>query len=285
MRQDEHDMVKLNQEKNTANQSRRSFLRKSGSIAAATTLAIGGSGVAIAEDEFCEFRQDHSTETILEETKHESPVFITESRIPGPTAVIVGGLQGIEPVGWHTANKIRKWSIDSGKLVLLPEVNPVAIERRTYTNDNGDLNDKFPSGRAPTTKLARAIWEVVENADPDVFFSLHSSHGIYHVNDGPNGVGQAIFPTDDGNARQKAGKTIQAVNNQLDSYRSIYDYTLGNTLNGDRPLLTHKVAGDLDIPGYLIEATRYGTKLKTRTAWSAAIVGHLLQQSGIKVKP
>ncbi|RBI60830.1 deacylase [halophilic archaeon] len=215
----------------------------------------------------------------------EFPSYTIESKIPGPTVVVVGGLQGNEPVGWNTANKIRQWSIDSGKLVVLPQVNPVAIQRGTYVGRNGDLNDHFPPGRKPTTKLARAVWSQVKQANPDVFFSLHSSHGILGVKEGPDGVGQAIYPTYIGQARKNASQTVQFMNKQyLDSMRPVYDFKIGNTLDADRPLLTHKVAGDLKIPGYLVETTRYGTDLKTETKWMTAMVANLIRQSGIDIQ-
>ena len=168
---------------------------------------------------------------------------------------------------------------------MLPAVNPVAIQRGTYVGRNGDLNDLFPSGREPSSKLARAIWRRIEQADPDVFVSLHSSKGILDVDEGPSGVGQAVYPTDAGQARQQASQSVQYMNRQYgDSFRSLSEFKVGNTLDGDRPLLTHKVAADLEIPGYLIEATRYGTTLTTRTKWATALVADLIQQSGIDIE-
>ncbi|GAA0239830.1 deacylase [Haladaptatus pallidirubidus] len=260
-------------------------MTKSAGIAAFSTLGVSQVGKVLGDDdEFCPIRQSHSKETILEGTKEEVEVHTTESRIPGPTAVVVGGLQGIEPATWQTVYDVHDWSINSGKLVLLPEANPVAIRNNTYINENGDLNDQFPPGRTPKTKLAQALWEVIEEADPDVFISLHSSHGILWEREGPNGVGQAIYPTYVDGAREDARRTVEYMNQRLDSFRSLYDFKVGNTLHGIRPLLTHKVAADLQIPGFLIEATRYGTNLATRVQWEKAIVAHLLEQNGMGIK-
>ncbi|MFH5801530.1 deacylase [Haladaptatus sp. CMAA 1911] len=270
---------------NLKDHSRRTFLRKSGGIAAVSALGISQVGSVMADgNEFCPIRQTHSEDTILEGTKEEVPVYINKSRIPGPTTVLVGGVQGNEPAGWRTAHAVKDWSIDSGKLVVLPEINPVAIRRGTYINNNGDLNDQFPPNRRPTTQLARALWDYIVDTDPDLFFSLHSSRGILHESEGPAGVGQAIYPTYIDGARNDARNTVRQINKSLDSYRSIYDFKVGNTLYGVRPRLTHKVAADLQIPGFLIEATRYKTSLDTRVKWEQEIVAHLLSQNGMKVK-
>lgn len=277
-------MKQDNQDSSISNHSRRSFLRKAGTTAAVSALGVSQIGTVMGEsDEFCPIRQSHSEETILEGTEEEVTIYTTESRIPGPTAVVVGGVQGNEPATWKTAHAVQNWDINSGKLIVLPEINPVAIRRGTYVNENGDLNDQFPPGRRPTTKLAQALWQTIKAADPDVFFSLHSSQGILHEFEGPPGVGQAIYPTYIDGARADASNTVQHMNHRLNSHRSIYDFKVGNTLYGIRPLLTHKVAADLQIPGFLIESTRYGTTLETRVQWEKAIVAHLLKQNGMKV--
>lgn len=265
--------------------SRRSFLSKSAGIAALSTLGVSQVGNVLADDdEFCEIRQSHSKDTILDGTEEEVNIYSTKSRIPGPTAVVVGGIQGIEPATWKTADAVQDWAINSGKLIVLPEVNPVAIRNETYVNENGDLNDQFPPGETPNTKLAQAIWRVIQEVDPDVFISLHSSQGILWEPEGPVGFGQAIYPTYVDGARADARRTAKYMNQQFDSMRSLYDFKVGNTLYGVRPLLAHKVAADLQIPGFLIETTRYGTELETRVRWEKAIVAHLLEQNGMGIK-
>ena len=242
--------------------SRRSFLKKTGGVAAVSAIGISQVGSVTADNEFCPFRQTHSEDTILPGTEQEVDVFVNESQIPGPTAIVCGGIQGNEPAGWHTANAVREWAINAGKLVVLPELNPIAIQRGTYVNDNGDLNDQFPPGKEPKTELAQAIWSYIEDTDPDVTINLHSSHGILHESVGPYGVGQAIYPTYIDGAQEAARNTVEYMNSRFDSDRSIYDFKVGNTLYGVRPLLTHKVAADLQIPGFIVEATRYGTNLR-----------------------
>ncbi|MFH5801303.1 M99 family carboxypeptidase catalytic domain-containing protein [Haladaptatus sp. CMAA 1911] len=254
--------------------TRRSFLRFTG--AAVTTsafLAAQGKSNAAIRTKF----------TIREDTPDETDVYVTDTQKSGPTAVVVGGIQGNEPAGYKAARDIKTWSIDQGTLVTIPQANPVANRRGTYFNDKGNLNRKFPPGKTPTTPLARAIWGVIASYDPDVVINLHSSRGIYQEDVGPNGVGQAIYPTTASGAAQDAANTKGYMNlyHLDDSLPDYYRFKRGNLIGGTRPLLIHKVDADLGEPGFIVESTRYGTDLQTRTRWELNIVRHLLGRQGI----
>lgn len=258
----------------SCNRTRRSFLRFTG--AAATTsafLATQGTSDATIRTEY----------TIREDTPDETDVYITDTQRSGPTAVVVGGIQGNEPAGYEAAEDIKTWSIDRGTLVTIPRANPVAIRRGTYFNDNGNLNRKFPPGETPTTPLARTIWGVLTSYDPDVVINLHSSRGIYREDVGPDGVGQAVYPTTVSGAARDAVRTKEYMNRYHldDSFPDHYRFKRGNLIDGDRPLLIHKVDADLNEPGFIVETTRYGTDLQTRTRWELNIVRHLLGRHGI----
>ena len=256
-------------------QTRRSFLRRTG-LAVGTMPAIlatqGTSQAAI-----------QTTYTIRDDTPDETDVYITDTQNSGSTAVVVGGIHGNEPAGYEAAEDIKTWSIDQGTLITIPQANPVAIQRGTYSNDNGNLNRKFPPGEEPTTPLARAIWGVIASYDPDVVINLHSSKGIYREDVGPDGTGQAIYPTTASGAAQDAVSTKEYMNQYHldDSLPNYYRFKRGNLIDGDRPLLIHKVDADLNQPGFIVETTRYGTDLQTRTAWELNIVRHLLRRFGI----
>jgi hypothetical protein len=254
--------------------SRRTFLQAGTAVVAATTLGYSATGLggAISTD----------TYKIREGTEDETEVVVIDSGTSGPTAVVVGGMHGNEPAGYKAAAKMRDWSIDEGKLVLIPRSNPTAIEDDTYTNDNGNLNRQFPPGEEPKTPLARAIWGVITDHDADVVFNLHSSKGIYKEDVGPDGVGQAIYPTTIDDAAQNATSAAEYMNeNYLGDRADYYKFKRGNMIDGDRPLLIHKVNSDLKKPGFIVETTRYETSLETRIDWELHIVEYLLSQYSI----
>lgn len=290
-----------------ASNSRRSFLGRTAGIAVGAVAGLSMAGNAAAAGEACpteeietvdeeeedEIKQTedqqevvetanghgHERFTIVEGTPYETPVHVVDAPNPGPTAVVTGGVHGNEFAGMEAAREITGWELQSGRLVVIPESNAVAVQQGTYTSPAGDLNQQFPSGRVPTTAHARAIWDVITDYDADVVIDLHTSRGIYGAG-GPSGVGQAIFPT-------PAGRSIASdVRNTVNAahfdgtWAPSYGYTIGNTMTGVRSRLIHKVGGDLGVPGFLIEATRHGTNLDQRVEWLTANVAAILERTG-----
>ncbi|XVH33235.1 M99 family carboxypeptidase catalytic domain-containing protein (plasmid) [Haloferacaceae archaeon DSL9] len=217
--------------------------------------------------------------TIRDGTRDRTKVYVTEAAASGPTAFVIAGQQGDEPSGWMAANEIAQWEVESGKLVVVPEANPAAIQNRTYTTDEGNLNRQWTIGSDPTTDLARAIWDVVEDHDPDVFFDLHSSYGIYDSDWGPGGIGQSIHPTPHDYAPQRASSAATYINRNFlpSTYRDEYDFQRGPYTEGELPTFTGKVAADLGKPGFLVESTRYRTPLDRRIIWSRRVVTDVLR--------
>ena len=255
--------------------NRRKFLQLG--TAAITATTFGSAAIGLTE------ASSTNTYKIREGTPDETEVVIIDSGSPGPTAVIVGGMHGNEPAGYKAPQKMRNWSIDEGKLVLIPKSDPVAIKRDTYSNDRGNLNRQFPPGKDPKTPLARAIWKVITDHDADLVFNLHSSKGIYKSDVGPDGVGQAIYPTTADGAKEDATKAAAYMNRNYlgDSRADYYRFKRGNMIRGTRPLLIHKVDADLHIPGFIVETTRYKTDLDTRINWTLHIVQYILSRHSI----
>ncbi|XVH33493.1 succinylglutamate desuccinylase/aspartoacylase family protein (plasmid) [Haloferacaceae archaeon DSL9] len=265
--------IRSEHEPNESNRgrSRRSFLAKTGGFAAA--LSVGTVGVKNAAAHEIEWY------AIRDGTRDRTTVYVTEANRSGPTVFVIGGQHGDEPSGWMAANEIAQWQLESGKLVVVPEANPVAIRDRTYTTDEGNLNRQWTIGSDPATPLSRAIWGVVEDHDPDVFFDLHSSFGIYGSDWGPDGIGQAVFPTPHDYAPRLASYASTYVNRNFipDSYRDEYDFQRGPTREGDLPRFIHKVAADLEKPGFVVESTRYETPLDRRVIWTRRVVTDVLR--------
>lgn len=258
---------------------RRTFL-------AASAAALGGSvlvetvGKTAATTSTEPGGGTRTTETLLPGTKYASDVVRIDAPNDGPTAVVLGGVHGDEPSGYRAASDVASWAYDAGTVVVLPEANQPAIERGTRENDNGDLNRKFPSGRAAETKLARAIWQLIEEAAPDVVLDLHSSKGVYRTHN--SAVGQAIFPTVVDPAPAYAQTAIDSANDTVVPwYMPYHEYEFGHPLDGSSPLLIRKVAGDLGLPGYIVESTKFLLDPSTAAQWTSFIAETLLAKHGI----
>lgn len=216
-------------------------------------------------------------------TPYETNVHVVEADQQGPTAVVIAGMHGDEPAGFQAAHDMVEWQLNRGTLVIVPEADAEAVERGTRHSSVGYLNRQFPTGREPTSALARDLWDTVTLHDPELVIDMHSSRGIWNSEIGYDGYGQAIFPTSASGTRENADKAATSLNNHaLGDYPDSHQFTVGNTLTGERPLLIHKVAGDLQRAGYITEVTKDDTTLTDRREWSKWIVAALLRLHGIE---
>lgn len=252
--------------------SRRSALSLAAGCAV-TSIGVatvsGGADEGVTRDSFA----------ILEGTDRETTVYVTSADAEGPTVVVTGGVHGNEVAGYVAAGGIADWTIDAGTLVVIPETNAVAIERGTRTDDDGvDLNRQFPEGTAPRTELARAVWNVVSEYDPDVVVDLHESTGIY-AGDPVDGVGQAIFTSSDDDAVAAAMDATDYVNaNYVDDPAHAFQTGPFSSPNSNpQGLLVHKSARDLDAEAFLVETLSTDIDLDTRVQWHSAIVERLVE--------
>lgn len=225
----------------------------------------------------------HPDEIIMSDTRFETGVYISGSG--GPTAVIVAGQHGDEVTAQYAALLLTRVVPQTGTLVIIPLANAPAIRQNVRATEYGNLNRDWPSGREPTSELARAIWSVITSHDPDIAFDLHSSKGLYAEYDGfCQGVGQAIFPTRQG--EPTADQIIDVLNqNYIESmgYSSKYEFLKGNLQVGISPLLSQKFGADLNIPSWLIETTECRTTLSDQITWHLIAVLGSLRRHGFEI--
>ena len=253
--------------------SRRSVLSLAGgcALAGVATAAAGGAREGDADE------LSRESFVVREGTPEETTVYVTTADADGPTAVVVGGVHGNEVAGYAAAGAIADWGIDAGTLVAIPEANAVAIERGTRTDDDGvDLNRQFPEGSEPETALARALWNVIAEYDPDIVIDLHESTGVY-ANDPVDGVGQAIFHSDGAAGADARDAARYVTRNYVDDPDLAFQtgpFTGPNT--DPTGLLVHKAARDLGADAFLAETLSTDVPLETRVQWHTAIVERLL---------
>lgn len=262
---------------------RRRFLARAGSAAALGATGLLAASRADDDDVSAAAAVDNETSsyTLLSGTRYATKVFVRTADPASPTALVVGGMHGDEESGYRAAGDVARWPLRSGTLVAIPRANRVAIRNDRREGAHGDLNRAFPTGERPTTKLARAIWRVVERHDPDVVLDLHSSVGIYRLH--TDSVGQVLWPTDDGKAATYADRTAAHLNDAVVPWSMPYhDYRVGGRLTGGSPMLVHKVAGDLDRPGYIVETTDFLLDEGTQVRWTRRAAADLLARHGVE---
>ncbi len=253
--------------------TRRTFLTAVG------CTGLLGLGVAQSSGE-SETDLSRDSFTLMSGTEDATKVYVTTASESGPTALVVGGVHGNEEAGYVAAEDIAGWSIKRGQLVTIPKTNAEAVAQDSRTADGeDDLNRQFPTGEEPTTELARNIWGVVEEYEPDIVIDLHESVGIYD-GDMVGGVGQAIFTSWDEKAGTDAAKAADYLNENYVS-RDGYDFSVdafSASSNEPSGLLAHKAARDADALAFLAEVTSKETSLDKRVKWHTELVRQLVEE-------
>lgn len=219
----------------------------------------------------------------MEGTNRETAVYEVNGSQEGPTAVILGGMHGNEINGYRVAADATNWEIDAGRLLVIPLANIVAIERNSRRGPDGDLNRLFPSREEPESALARAIWRVIEDADPDVVIDLHRSRGLFNTHH--RWVGQVILRTNADGTADTANDVIEYMNDRyVPRTMRFHRFTTTSMHDIDRGsgLLIQKVHHDMGAPGFLIELTDFLLDLNTQLRWTTTITERLLEQYGIQ---
>lgn len=237
------------------------------------------------EDARDALNRDRVVETLVEGTDRETVVYEITGPEEGPTAVILGGMHGNEVNGYRVAADATNWEIDAGRLIVIPLANVVAIERNSRRGPDGDLNRSFPSGQEAQSELARAIWNVVEDADPDVVIDLHRSRGLFNTH--RRWIGQVILTTKTRGERSvdTTGHVIDHLNDHhVPRTMRFHRFTAVNIHDIDRGsgMLVQKVQHELSGGAFLVESTDFLLDLETQLRWTTAATERLLEQTGIQ---
>ena len=152
----------------------------------------------------------------------ETPFYIYDTNIDGPTVLIVGGMHGNEPAGAEAAEHIRHWPITRGRMVVVPRTNPPALAADTRNipgkpSGAGNLNRNFPTtnpARGYVGPTARSLWEFLVVLKPDWVLDLHEGTD-FHVSN-PNSVGSSIIHVNDEHTTPFATRMIATVNADID---------------------------------------------------------------------
>ena len=104
-----------------------------------------------------------------------------DSGVPGPTLLVIGGIQGDEPGGFNAASLlVTDYHITRGQLWVVPNLNFESIIKRSR-GVHGDMNRKFKDIRQtdPEYKLVQKIKSIITNKHVDIILNLHDGSGFY----------------------------------------------------------------------------------------------------------
>lgn len=122
------------------------------------------------------------------------------SHVGGKTLLVIGGIQGDEPGGFHAASLLAtRYNFTKGNVWVVPNLNFLSIIKRSR-GVYGDLNRKFAtlSPQDPESSLVSRVKSIITDPEVDVVMNLHDGSGFYdpvYIDKmrNPNRWGQSII--------------------------------------------------------------------------------------------
>ncbi len=145
-------------------------------------------------------------------TPQELEVFRIYGRNPGPTVMIMGGIQGDEPGGFLSAELYADLALKKGNLIVVPRANfrSVVLNNR---GPAGDMNRKFEDTlpHEPETNVVDILKSLM--AESDFLLNLHDGSGFYRPaweSDmaNPKRYGQCIITDSGAYIHEASGRTL-----------------------------------------------------------------------------
>lgn len=217
--------------------------------------------------------------TILAGTAYATEIIEIDSGVTGPTVWISGGVHGSELAGWKAAERIAKWTVSRGRLIVVPHANKAAVrQQRRAAQGGADLNRQFPqrAGQKPQGALATALWQELQRYKPDWVFDLHEALGNRNLS--KDSVGQTIIAYPRTAMINMANQAVQQVNRGLSSTRRFQ--VIRNPVHGS---LAHAAGHVLGANAAIVETSRT-FKLEDRINWHLQIMRTVLERLNMQPK-
>lgn len=113
-------------------------------------------------------------------TAYELSIYKIQGKKPGPTLMLIGGIQGNEPGGFLSADLYADMSLEKGNLIVVPRANFYSIIMNER-GPNGDMNRKFAHEEneySMEDKIVTILKKLI--AESDYLLNLHDGAGYYH---------------------------------------------------------------------------------------------------------
>ena len=224
-------------------------------------------------------------------------------REPGPTVMIMGGIQGDEPGGFLGADLYADVSLKRGNLIVLPRANFRSITMFSR-GAAGDMNRKFQAdlSRDPDRDLVELIKSLIRESD--LFLNLHEGSGYYRPTyesemANPNRYGQSIIADADSYTHEPSGRAIplagyakeviDRVNREITE--PLWRYHFFNTRTGEadspykeqRHSASYYALTQVGIPSFGLEVSKQLPKLETKIHHHLLSVNAFLDIFGVEL--
>jgi len=238
----------------------------------------------------------------LKGTDSQLDVYFIKGRLPGPTMLLLGGIQGNEPGGYLAADLYADLSLKTGNLVVVPRANLSSIVK-DERGLRGDMNRKFSGNPLPGDQEGRVVSIIKElMSQSDFFLNLHDGSGFYSDEwespiRNPMRYGQSLIADADVHDRNdgkvlKLGETakrvIERVNSQIANPDHIFRFNNHRTVEPtsrhkeQRSSATFHAMTQLGIPAFGIETSKEIPDYRLRVHYQTIVINAFMQEFGIE---
>jgi hypothetical protein len=234
-------------------------------------------------------------------TDSELDVYTIKGAKPGPTLLILGGIQGDEPGGYLAADLYADMSLRQGNLIVVPRANflSIVVNNRGI---QGDMNRKFaapPKDEDRDTPVVELIKGLMAKAD--FFLNLHDGSGFYRPTyespeRNPMRFGQSII-ADASDHTLPNGKVLhmaaivdrvtEKINTQIANPDHSFRFNNHSTLRSDtkhkeqRLSATYHALTKVGIPAFGIETSKSIADYRLRVRYQSMVINAFLEEIGI----
>lgn len=234
-------------------------------------------------------------------TDSELDVYTIRGTEPGPTLLLLGGIQGDEPGGYLAADLYADLTLKKGSLIVVPRANFLSIVENSR-GSNGDMNRKF-AGESVGADRDAAVVAIIKQLmrKSDFFLNLHDGSGYFAPKwespvRNPMRFGQSIiadtdhFTRADGKTIDMAGmvrRVLEKVNPQISDSGHVFRFNNHRTPSKDTPhkeqrlSATYHALTKVGIPAFGIETSKDISDYRLRVRYQTMVVNAFLEEVGI----
>ncbi|MBI5252204.1 MAG: succinylglutamate desuccinylase/aspartoacylase family protein [Desulfomonile tiedjei] len=234
-------------------------------------------------------------------TDSELDVYTVTGSSPGPTLLILGGIQGDEPGGYLAADLYADMSLNKGNMIVVPRANFLSIIENAR-GVLGDMNRKFAGNPDKSDRDARVV-QIIKDLmkKSDFFLNLHDGSGFYSTkwespDRNPSRFGQSIIADtsdhklSDGRVirmEKMVNRVLERVNPQISAAEHTFKFNNHQTLSEDsrhkeqRLSATYHALTQVGIPAFGIETSKNIKDYRLRVRYQTMVVNAFLEEFGI----
>lgn len=237
-------------------------------------------------------------QTYFKGTESELDVYFITGSSPGPTLLLLGGIQGDEPGGYLAADLYADLSLRKGNLIVVPRANFFSIVENSR-GVQGDMNRKFAATTSSSDRDA-AVVDMIKGLmrRSDFFLNLHDGSGFYAPKwesalRNPMRFGQSII-ADAAQFVRPDGKTIDMhamvqrvldkVNRQIPAPEHRFHFNNHRTLKKDtvhkeqRLSATYHALTHVGIPAFGLETSKSIGDYRVRVKYQTMVINSFLEE-------